>query len=232
LQGTTKVGNLWQDDRLPPCQTSCRRRVVSSFPSPPAAGQPERFSHAGQRRWVPCLRPPFRTRLCPDLEARKRIGAKRGAERDIRGIALPREQHAGPYAARCGARHTGPKDRQGLPRTRRRHPSGRRAAGCRRRPGTLCSSVPVGEACRWCGATRRTASRGRRRRWPAGGRLHGGVDGRCGARRLLPPFHFGKPRGHIGMLRIEFSGLVKSGDRFGKLPRHHTRVPVHKGLVR
>src|SRR5574341_2584469 len=37
---------------------------------------------------------PLRTRLGPDLEARKRVEAKRVADRDIRGIAPARDQHA------------------------------------------------------------------------------------------------------------------------------------------
>lgn len=32
--------------------------------------------------------------LCPDLEARQRVGAKRVADRDIGGIAISRDQHA------------------------------------------------------------------------------------------------------------------------------------------
>ena len=74
---------------------------------------------------------------------------------------------------------------------------------------------PQEEACHWCSATRRTASRTA----SADGGSERSGDGRCGTGRLLPPCHFGKPRGHIGMLRIELPGLMKGGDRVGKLPR-------------
>ena len=66
---------------------------------------------------------------------------------------------------------------------------------------------------------------------PARSGLGRGVAGRCGASCLPPLFDFGEPCGDIGMLRIELLSLAKGGDCFGKLPRHQTRVPVHKGLV-
>lgn len=65
-----------------------------------------------------------------------------------------------------------------------------------------------------------------------GGRLAWGIDGRCGARRVLPPFHFGEPGGDMGPLRIQVAGLVKGGSRFGKLPFRQVRVSVRKSLER
>jgi hypothetical protein len=49
---------------------------------------------------------------------------------------------------------------------------------------------------------------------------------------LLPPFHFGEPGGHMGMLRIELAGLVKGGEGFSKLPLCQVRVPMRKGVLR
>jgi len=60
----------------------------------------------------------------------------------------------------------------------------------------------------------------------------GCIDGRHGARRVLPSCHFGEPAGDMGMLRLDLTCLLKGGDGFGKLPLRQTRVPVRKGAER
>jgi hypothetical protein len=49
---------------------------------------------------------------------------------------------------------------------------------------------------------------------------------------VLPPFHIGEPASDIGMLRIDLTRSVQSGDRVGKLPRSQARVLMRKGLER
>jgi hypothetical protein len=62
--------------------------------------------------------------------------------------------------------------------------------------------------------------------------LDGCADERWRARRLLLPFHFGKPASDMGMSRLKLSSLVKGGNCFVKLPRCQACIPVRKGVER